>query len=75
MGSTSTQGWCLLAFLLGFTLLPAGLFGLGWIATLAGLALLVAAASGFRSIRQQEEGGPRAVEVERPGRTLHGAQP
>jgi hypothetical protein len=73
MGSTSTQGWCLLAFLLGFTLLPAGLFALGWITALAGLVLLVAAASGFRSIREPET-GPKAAGVERTARSFHGAQ-
>ena len=52
MGSTAAQGWFLFVFLLGFTLAPAGLVALGWPATLAGVALLVIALGGFRSIKE-----------------------
>lgn len=42
MGANSQQGWSLLLFLVGFTFLPAGLFGLGPLFTIAGLACLIA---------------------------------
>ena len=52
MGSTSAQGWYLFLFILGFTLGPAGLYGLGWPIALIGFALLGMAFVGFRSIKE-----------------------
>jgi hypothetical protein len=52
MGSTSAQGWYLLAFLCGFTLGPAGLYALGWPVALVGFGLLAIAFAGFRSIKE-----------------------
>ena len=52
MGSTSTQGWYLFLFLVGFTLGPAGLFALGWPIALIGFALVAVALVGFRSIKE-----------------------
>jgi hypothetical protein len=53
-GSTSKQGWYLFMFLVGFTLGPAGLVGLGWPIALVGFGLLAASFAGFRSIRDGE---------------------
>jgi hypothetical protein len=57
MGSTSAQGWYLFAFLLGFTLAPAGLFALGWPVALTGFVLLAVAFGGFRSIKEPVASG------------------
>jgi len=40
MGSNSAQGWYLFTFIVGFTLGPAGLFGLGWLVAAVGFTLL-----------------------------------
>jgi hypothetical protein len=52
MGSTSAQGWYLFAFILGFTLGPAGMFALGWPVALIGFALTIVAFAGFHSIKE-----------------------
>jgi hypothetical protein len=52
MGSTSAQGWYLFAFILGFTLGPAGLFALGWPVALVGFVLMLVAFAGFHSIKE-----------------------
>ena len=65
MGSTSAQGWSLFAFLLGFTLAPAGLVALGWPVTLLGFALLALALGGFRSIKQPTASGRAGAERQR----------
>jgi hypothetical protein len=65
MGSTSAQGWYLFAFILGFTLGPAGLFALGWPVALIGFALLAVAFGGFRSIKEPAATGRSGVERER----------
>jgi len=52
MGSTSTQGWYLFVFIVGFTLGPAGLFALGWPIALIGFGLIVVALFGFRSLKE-----------------------
>ena len=52
MGATSSQGWYLFLFIVGFTLGPAGLFALGWLIALAGFVLMGVAFVGFRSIKQ-----------------------
>ena len=52
MGATSAQGWCLFAFIVGFTLAPAGLFALGWPVAIVGFVLLAVAFAGFRSINE-----------------------
>jgi hypothetical protein len=60
MGSTSSQGWYLLLFLLGFTLGPAGLYALGWPTAVVGFALLVISFAGFRSIKEPAAPGRAA---------------
>jgi hypothetical protein len=60
MGATSKQGWYLFIFMVGFTLGPAGLAGLGWPIALIGFGLMVAALAGFRSIKEPVTLGPRA---------------
>jgi len=52
MGSTSTQGWYLFVFIVGFTLGPAGLFALGWPIALIGFGLVAVALVGFRSLKE-----------------------
>jgi hypothetical protein len=65
MGATSAQGWYLFAFILGFTLAPAGLFALGWPVTLVGFALLAVAFGGFRSIKEPAATGRAGAERQR----------
>lgn len=54
MGANSQQGWSLFLFLIGFTFLPAGLFDLGPIFTLAGAICLVVSAVWFIRIKPLE---------------------
>ena len=54
MGANSKQGWCLLVFLIGFTLLVAGLAYLGPLPALLGLAGLIASLVGFYRIKPLE---------------------
>ena len=65
MGSTSAQGWYLFAFLLGFTLAPAGLVALGWPVALLGFGLLALSFGGFRSIKQPAANGRADTERQR----------
>ena len=51
MGATAAQGWYLFVFIVGFTLGPAGLVGLGWPVALVGFVLMAVALGGFLSIR------------------------
>ena len=62
MGSTSAQGWYLFAFILGFTLGPAGLVALGWPVAMVGFALLAVAFGGFRSIKEPAATGRAGAE-------------
>jgi membrane-bound ClpP family serine protease len=54
MGANSSQGWALLLFILGFTFLVAGLFALGPIFALFGLAMLVVSIAWFATIKPLE---------------------
>jgi membrane-bound ClpP family serine protease len=60
MGANSQQGWALLLFLVGFTFLPAGLFALGPIFSLAGLVCLIASAIWFVRIKPLEHAEPQS---------------
>ncbi len=62
MGATSSQGWYLFVFMVGFTLGPAGLLALGWPVALLGFALMALALGGFRSIRKAAVDGPASAE-------------
>jgi hypothetical protein len=55
MGANSKQGWCLFAFLAGFTFLVAGLAYLGFVFIIGGLILLIAALAGFYQIKPLED--------------------
>jgi len=68
MGATAAQGWYLFLFMVGFTLGPAGLFALGWLAALIGFAMMAVALGGFLSIKQPVNGGHMSREAP------HGAQ-
>jgi len=70
MGSTSAQGWYLFAFLLGFTLAPAGLVFLGWPVALLGFGLLALSFGGFRSIKQPDASGRAGAERQRAAGSL-----
>jgi membrane-bound ClpP family serine protease len=59
MGANSQQGWALLLFLLGFTFLPAGMFALGPIFTMFGLACLIVSAVWFMRIKPLEHAEPQ----------------
>jgi len=65
MGSTAAQGWYLFAFILGFTLAPAGLVALGWPVALVGFGLLALSFGGFRSIKQPTANGRAGAERQR----------
>ena len=65
MGATSAQGWYLFTFIVGFTLAPAGLFGLGWPVAIVGLVLLGVAFGGFRSIKEPAANGRAGAERKR----------
>ena len=67
MGSTSTQGWYLFIFIVGFTLGPAGLFALGWPVALIGFGLVAAGLVGFRSIKEPATEESAGVEHRRAG--------
>ena len=54
MGTTSTSGWALFWFLLGFTILGTAAIGGGVIAFLAGAALLVYSGVLFKTARAKE---------------------
>jgi hypothetical protein len=54
MGANSQQGWALLLFLVGFTFFPAGLFSLGPLFAISGLACLVVSAVWFLRIKPLE---------------------
>jgi len=58
MGANSQQGWALLLFLIGFTFLPAGLFGLGPIFALIGLVCLIASGIWCYRIKPLEHMAP-----------------
>jgi len=62
MGSSSTQGWYLFTFIVGFTLGPAGIFALGWLVAAVGFALLLVSFVGFRSIKEGATNGRTRVE-------------
>ncbi len=65
MGANRQQGWALLLFLTGFTFLVAGLFALGPIFSIAGLACLIAAAVWCYRIKPLEH-----LESENPSETV-----
>ena len=58
MGANSKQGWNLLLFLVGFTLLPAGLVYLGYLCAIVGLGCLIASVVGFYQIKPLELAEP-----------------
>ena len=58
MGANSQQGWALLLFFLGFTFVPAGLFALGPLFTIAGLVCLIASVVWFIRIKPLEHNQP-----------------
>ena len=60
MGANSQQGWALLLFVVGFTFLVGGLFGLGPIFAIAGLVCLIASAIWCHRIKPLEHGLPES---------------
>ena len=61
MGANRQQGWALLLFIVGFTFLPAGLFALGPIFSIAGLVCLIASAVWCYRIKPLEHGQPESM--------------
>ena len=55
MGTTSTSGWALFWFLLGFTILGTAGIGAGILGFLAGTAVIVFSGFLFRAARVKEE--------------------
>jgi membrane-bound ClpP family serine protease len=66
MGAHSQQAWSLLVFLLGFTFLPAGLFALGPVFTIAGAVCLIVAAVWFYRIKPLEYAETNKVQPHTP---------
>jgi membrane-bound ClpP family serine protease len=58
MGANSQQGWALFLFLIGFTLLPAGLFALGGLVAIIGLICLIISFAWFVKIKPLEHMTP-----------------
>ena len=55
MGTTTTSGWALLWFLLGFTVLGTAGAGGGFLSLLAGTAMMVMSGFLFKAARAKEE--------------------
>ena len=55
MGTTSTSGWAVLWFLLGFTILGTAGIGGGILSLLGGTAVIVMSAMLFKAARAKEE--------------------
>ena len=55
MGTTSTTGWGVFWFLIGFTVLGTSQVGGGWLSVLGGLAILGLSCATFQSARAKEE--------------------
>lgn len=58
MGANREQGWSLLIFVIGFTFFVGGLFALGPIFTLVGLACLIVSSVWFYRIKPLENKAP-----------------
>ncbi len=55
MGTTTTSGWAVLLFLLGFTILGASAVGGGVLSLLGGVVLIGVSGALFKSVRPKEE--------------------
>lgn len=55
MGTTSTSGWAVLWFLLGFTTIGTSAIGGGILSLLAGAAMIVMSSVLFNAARAKEE--------------------
>ena len=64
MGANRQQGWALLLFLVGFTFFVAGLFALGILATVIGLACLVISAIWCYRIKPLEHQASEPADAE-----------
>jgi hypothetical protein len=54
-GTTSTSGWALFVFLIGFTVLGTAAIGGGVLSLIAGIALIVGSGFIFQAARKKEE--------------------
>jgi hypothetical protein len=54
-GTTSTSGWALFVFLIGFTVLGTAAIGGGAMSFIAGVATLVGSGFLFKKAREKEE--------------------
>ena len=55
MGTTSTSGWAVFWFMLGFTVLGTAAIGGGFLSLLSGAALLVVSGVQFKAARAKED--------------------
>ena len=55
MGTTSTSGWAVFWFMLGFTILGTAAIGGGVLSLLAGAAFIVCSGFLFKTAREKEE--------------------
>ena len=55
MGTTSTSGWAVFLFMLGFTVLGTAAIGSGVVGFLGGAALIVGSGVLFKAARAKEE--------------------
>jgi membrane-bound ClpP family serine protease len=61
MGANRQQGWSLLLFLVGFTFLVAGLFALGPVVSIGGVACLIASVMWCYRIKPLEHQGTEGL--------------
>jgi hypothetical protein len=54
-GTTSTSGWALFVFLIGFTVLGTAAIGGGALSLIAGIALIIGSGFLFQAARKKEE--------------------
>jgi membrane-bound ClpP family serine protease len=66
MGANRQQGWSLLLFLVGFTSLVAGLFSLGPIFSIGGVACLIASLIWYYRIKPLEHGDTEKLPYQEP---------
>ena len=55
MGTTSTSGWAVFLFILGFTVLGTAAIGTGILGFMAGIAIIVGSGVMFKAARAKEE--------------------
>ena len=55
MGTTSTSGWAVFLFMVGFTVLGTAAIGGGILSLLAGAGIIIGSLAAFKAARAKEE--------------------